>query len=31
LQAGTRMQLRTHWLDFRTGDATVEYDVYVMH
>ncbi|CAL4982086.1 unnamed protein product [Urochloa decumbens] len=24
-------QLRTHWLDFRTGDATVEYDVYVMH
>lgn len=23
--------LRTHWLDFRTGDATVEYDVYVMH
>ncbi|CAO2147994.1 unnamed protein product [Urochloa humidicola] len=24
-------QLRTHWLDFSTGDATVEYDVYVMH
>jgi hypothetical protein len=24
-------QLRTHWLDYRTGDATVEYDVYVMH
>ncbi|CAO2145798.1 unnamed protein product [Urochloa humidicola] len=24
-------QLRTHWLDFHTGDATVEYDVYVMH
>ncbi|XP_066336802.1 dirigent protein 22-like [Miscanthus floridulus] len=23
--------LRTHWLDFSTGDATVEYDVYVMH
>ena len=23
--------LRTHWLDVRTGDATVEYDVYVMH
>ena len=23
--------LRTHWLDFATGDATVEYDVYVMH
>ena len=23
--------LRTHWLDARTGDATVEYDVYVMH
>ncbi|KAJ1274777.1 hypothetical protein BS78_05G087500 [Paspalum vaginatum] len=23
--------LRTHWLDLRTGDATVEYDVYVMH
>jgi hypothetical protein len=23
--------LRTHWLDFNTGDATVEYDVYVMH
>ncbi|XP_062197697.1 dirigent protein 22-like [Phragmites australis] len=23
--------LRTHWFDFRTGDATVEYDVYVMH
>lgn len=21
--------LRTHWLDFATGDATVEYDVYV--
>ncbi|KAF7045349.1 hypothetical protein CFC21_054461 [Triticum aestivum] len=24
-------QARTHWLDFKTGDATVEYDVYVMH
>ncbi|KAI4963787.1 dirigent protein 22-like [Hordeum vulgare subsp. vulgare] len=24
-------QARTHWLDFMTGDATVEYDVYVMH
>ncbi|KAF7043637.1 hypothetical protein CFC21_052964 [Triticum aestivum] len=24
-------QARTHWLDFETGDATVEYDVYVMH
>uniref|UniRef100_A0ACD5W8K7 Uncharacterized protein n=1 Tax=Avena sativa TaxID=4498 RepID=A0ACD5W8K7_AVESA len=24
-------QARTHWLDFSTGDATVEYDVYVMH
>ena len=23
--------LRTRWLDARTGDATVEYDVYVMH
>ncbi|KQJ89188.1 dirigent protein 22 [Brachypodium distachyon] len=21
---------RTHWLDFSTGDATVEYDIYVM-
>ncbi|KAL6870795.1 hypothetical protein ACP4OV_014643 [Aristida adscensionis] len=24
-------QLRTHWLDLRTGDATVEYNVYVTH
>ncbi|GJN28611.1 hypothetical protein PR202_gb16815 [Eleusine coracana subsp. coracana] len=23
--------LRTHWLDLRTGDAIVEYNVYVMH
>ncbi|KAL6658463.1 hypothetical protein ACP70R_004049 [Stipagrostis hirtigluma subsp. patula] len=23
--------LRTHWLDIRTGDATVEYNVYVTH
>lgn len=23
--------LHTHWLDVRTGDATVEYNVYVMH
>ncbi|KAF8711152.1 hypothetical protein HU200_029160 [Digitaria exilis] len=23
--------LHTHWLDFQTGDATVEYNVYVMH
>ncbi|XP_073013814.1 dirigent protein 22-like [Typha latifolia] len=22
---------KTNWLDFRTGDAIVEYDVYVMH
>jgi hypothetical protein len=24
-------QARTHWFDLKTGDATVEYDVYVMH
>jgi hypothetical protein len=23
--------LRTHWVDFSTGDAVVEYNVYVMH
>ncbi|GJN07311.1 hypothetical protein PR202_ga25131 [Eleusine coracana subsp. coracana] len=23
--------LRTHWFDLHTGDATVEYNVYVMH
>ncbi|MED6158972.1 hypothetical protein PIB30_038036 [Stylosanthes scabra] len=24
-------ELRTHWFDLKTGDATVEYNVYVMH
>lgn len=25
------VQARTHWFDMKTGDATVEYNVYVMH
>lgn len=24
-------EARTHWFDFKSGDATVEYNVYVMH
>ncbi|XP_019163364.1 PREDICTED: dirigent protein 22-like [Ipomoea nil] len=25
------VQAKTHWIDFNTGDATVQYDAYVLH